>query len=153
MTSSNTKVKVQSEVKVRIMVDSDLPRLNEIDRLIQGEDRVTTWPYSLETYRTIYNPNLTLVCEVDGEVMGFLVGYILTPPTRSKRVGWIEMLGVHPESQNKGVGRQLVEKFHEECRRNDAVVNCLVRLNDETLAKFYASLGFKPFDFIIYTKQ
>jgi ribosomal protein S18 acetylase RimI-like enzyme len=90
---------------------------------------------------------------VDGEVMGFLVGYVLIPPTNSKRVGWIEMLGVHPESQNKGVGRLLVERFYEECRRKDAVVNCLVRLNDEKLAKFYSSLGFKPFDFIIYTKQ
>jgi hypothetical protein len=60
--TGNSQVKVQSEVIVREMVDSDLPRLNEIDRMIQGEDRVTTWPYSLETYRSIYNPNLTLVC-------------------------------------------------------------------------------------------
>jgi ribosomal protein S18 acetylase RimI-like enzyme len=156
----------KSEVKVRRMVDADLPRLNEIDQLLKGEGRVNTWPFTFEAYWSVYQPELTYVAEIGDEIVGFLVGYIkpmegthsilrradtqVMPTTRHQMVGWIEMIGVHPDGQNKGVGRQLVEVFDAECHRHDAMINCLVRLDDETLAKFYSSLGFRPWDTVIY---
>lgn len=157
------------DVKIRRIAEADLPRLNEIDQLLLGEGRVPTWPFSFEAYWSVYHPELTFVAELDGEIAGFLVGYIkqeqgthsilrradtqVTPPTRHQRVGWIELIGILPQSQHRGVGRKLVDAFQEECRRNDAIINCLVRDGDERLAKFYMGLGFKKWDVAIYTKH
>ncbi len=159
----------KGDVKVRRMVAADLPKLTEIDRLLEGERRVSTWPFSFQSYWEVYHPELTFVAEVDGAPVGFLVGYIkpvegtqsilrradmqVTPPTRHQKVGWIEMIGVSPNIQHKGVGRGLVDAFYAECRRNDAMLQCLVRLNDSRLAGFYSSLGLRPWDTVIYTKD
>jgi ribosomal protein S18 acetylase RimI-like enzyme len=156
----------RGDIKVRKMVESDLPRVNEIDQSIAGKARVTTWPFSFEAYWDVYKPDLTFVAEINDEIVGFLVGYVkqvegthsilrradaqIMPTTQHTKVGWIEMIGIQPDSQNKGVGRLLVEAFDKECENQDAVVNCLVRVNDERLADFYKRLGFRPWDTVIY---
>ncbi len=158
-----------ADVKIRRMVDADVPRLTQIDGLLEGEHRVSTWPFSFEAYWSVYHPELAFVAEIDRVPVGFLLGYIkamegthsilrradmqVMPPTRHQKVGWIEMIGVDPASQHNGVGRLLVEAFEKECQRNDAMVECLVRLNDSRLAAFYARLGFRPWDTVVYTKE
>ena len=74
----------------------------------------------------------------------------ITPPSRDQMVGWIEIIGVAPKGQYKGIGRQLVETFSKECERRGAVVNTLVRMNDQFLSEFYSNLGFKPWDAVVY---
>jgi ribosomal protein S18 acetylase RimI-like enzyme len=156
-------------VKIRKMVEADLPQVNEIDHLLLGQGRVPAWPFAFEAYWSVYRPELTFVAEMNGRIEGFLVGYIkeeegnhsimkradaqVAPPSHQQKVGWIEMTGVHPRSQHKGIGRMLTEAFDEECRRNHAMVNCVVPQKDGRLAKFYSGLGFKKWDAVIYTKQ
>jgi ribosomal protein S18 acetylase RimI-like enzyme len=158
-----------TNIKVRKMVENDIPSINDIDNQLAGKARVTTWPFSFEAYWDVYKPELTFVAEVDGKIVGFLVGYVkqmegthsilrradaqVTPTTHHQKVGWIEMIGIQPDYQNKGVGRLLVEAFDKECAQNDAMVNCLVRANDDRLAKFYSRLGFRPWDTVVYVKE
>ena len=162
-------MEVNPNIKVRKMVADDLPRINEIDNLLAGRARVTTWPFSFEAYWEVFKPELTYVAEVDNEIVGFLVGYMkemegthsilrqadaqVIPTSHHKKVGWIEMIGIQPEYQNKGVGRFLVEAFSKECKDNNAAVNCLVRVDDDRLGKFYTRLGFRPWDTLVYIKD
>ena len=114
------------EVKVRPMVETDLPRVNEIDRMLFGDQRVPTWPFSFEVYWTVHEPKLKLVAEVSNQVVGFVVGTIVEEehslsvlnlrhsigrPTKTRLVGWIDMIGVDIQSQGLGVGRTLVQAF------------------------------------------
>jgi ribosomal protein S18 acetylase RimI-like enzyme len=158
----------EGTIKIRKMVDSDLAKVNEIDQALIAPKRATTWPFSFETYWSVYRPELAYVAELDGEVVGFLAGYIkptegtnsilrradmqMVPPTRHQMVGWIEIIGVAPKGQYKGIGRQLIDTFSKECESRDAVVNTLVRRDDEFLSEFYENLGFKPWDAVIYYK-
>jgi ribosomal protein S18 acetylase RimI-like enzyme len=158
----------KEDIRIRKMMDADLAMVNEIDRALVGDKRATTWPFSFETYWSVYHPELAWVAELNGEVVGFLAGYIkqtegtnsilrradmqIMPPTRHQMVGWIEIIGVAPKGQYKGIGRQLVEAFIKECESEDALVNCLVRTGDEFLSNFYANIGFKPWDTVIYFK-
>jgi ribosomal protein S18 acetylase RimI-like enzyme len=155
-------------IKIRKMVDSDLAKVNEIDQALIADKRATTWPFSFESYWSVYHPEFTYVAELDGEVVGFLAGYIkptegtnsilrradmqIIPPTRHQMVGWIEIIGVAPKGQYKGIGRQLVETFGKECESRDAMVNCLVRIDDKFLSEFYSNMGFRPWDTVIYFK-
>ncbi|MDP3879323.1 MAG: GNAT family N-acetyltransferase [Dehalococcoidales bacterium] len=156
------------EVKIRGMVDDDLPRVHEIDRLLFGEERVPTWPFSFETYWEIYHPKLSFVAEVDGRVVGFLVGNIVQEEhsqsilrlthlagrySRDRQVGWIDMMGILPDYQHRQIGRKLVEAFQQECQHTNAPIRGIVRDNDEKLRNFLIKAGFKKWDIATYEKD
>ena len=156
------------EIKVRRMVDADLPRVNEIDRLLFGEKRVPTWPFSFENYWRIHGPRISFVAELDGEVVGFLAGSIVQEErsqsifnlrygiqdfSRGRQVGWIDMIGIHPEYQNRKIGRALVDAFHEECKRNNAVTRGIANEGDERLQNFLSALGFRRWEIVTYEKD
>ncbi len=156
------------EVKVRPMVETDLPRVNEIDRMLFGEQRVPTWPFSFEVYWTVHEPKLKLVAEVSNKVVGFVVGTIVEEehslsvlnlrhsigrPTKTRLVGWIDMIGVDIQSQGLGVGRTLVQAFSEECKRAGAGVKGIARENDTRLRQFLASAGLKASNLVMYEKD
>lgn len=158
----------KADVKIRRMVEADLPRVNDIDRLLFGEERVPTWPFSFESYWALYHPELSFVAEVGGRVVGFIVGTIVEEshsqsvlrlrhtierPSRHRKVGWIDMIGIDPEYQHMGIGRALGNAFHEECQRSDAVMRGIARETDKRLRNFLASVGFKSSDLVIYERE
>ena len=67
-------------------------------------------------------------------------------------VGWIDMIGIHPKYQHRGIGRKLVEAFHEKCKQNNASVSCVVKDDDERLTNFLAALGFKKENLVTYKR-
>ena len=155
-------------VKVRRMTDADLTRVNEIDRLLFGENRVRTWPFSFETYWDIYGPGVNFVAEVGGKVVGFIAGNILAQErsqsildlmhtigrtSRYPKIGWIDMIGILPESQGKQIGRALVEAFHQECKSQGAPMRGTVAGGDTRLASFLEKLGFRKWETTIYEKE
>ncbi len=163
-----TMAQSSKEVRIRPMVDTDLPRVNEIDRMLFGDERVPTWPFSFEAYWSVYRPKLSLVAEMSNRVVGFVVGNIVPEeqsqsvlslrhspdrPTHHRRVGWIDMIGIDPESQGGGIGRKLVDAFYEQCKQSDAAVKGIARENDERLKKFMASVGFKSSGLVVYEKD
>ncbi len=158
----------KADVKIRTMVEADLPRVNEIDRLLFGEERVPTWPFSFESYWALYHPELSFVAEIGGRVVGFIVGTIVEEghsqsvlslrhtierPSRHRKVGWIDMIGIDPGYQHMGIGRGLGDAFYEECQRSDAVMRGIARESDGRLRNFLTSVGFKSSELIIYERE
>jgi len=158
----------KADYKIRRMVDADLARVNEIDRLLFGEERVPTWPFSFESYWALYRPELSFVAEAGSRVVGFIVGalekeehsqsvlslrHTIEPPSRHRKVGWVDMIGIDPGYHHMGIGRGLVEAFHKECQRSDAVMRGIARENDVRLRKFLASIGFKSSDIVVYERD
>ncbi len=160
--------KDKADIKIRRMVESDLPRVNEVDRLLFGDERVPTWPFSFEAYWRVYRPGLSFIAELEGKVVGFAVGNIIQEehyqsifslrhtvdrPLQHRQVGWIDMIGIHPEYQHRGIGQSLVEVFYEECKRNNAVVMGMAKESDKRLRDFLAALGFRKSDIVTYEKD
>jgi len=152
MAQSNT------QVKVRKMVEEDLPKVHYIDSQIFGSKRVPTWPFSFEAFWNMYHPELSFVAKLNGQVVGFVVGTIekeersqsivtLGPQLGStalyRQSAWIDMIGIHPDYQGKGIGRALIEVFYNECKQKNVVLRWIVRDDDEVLKKVVTSLGFK----------
>ena len=86
------------------------------------------------------HPAGILVCELDGEV----VGYISCRFHRRTRIGSIPNLAVHPDHQGKGVGRQLVAAAFDYLR---GVGMQYVRIEtleqNERCCAWYPALGFR----------
>ena len=157
-----------AEVKVRKMTDADLARVNEIDQLLYGEERLPTWPFSFESYWGIHNPKLSFVAVLDGEIVGFIVGNIVQeehsqstvrlshspgPQPKNQRIAWMDMIGIHPDYQRRGIGQALIEAFFEQCRTSNVPARGLVREGDEQLEKFMKSLGFHQQEYVIYERD
>ncbi|MCK4396068.1 GNAT family acetyltransferase [candidate division WOR-3 bacterium] len=84
-----------------------------------------------------FQPNLFFVGTVNDEVIAsIMVGY-------EGHRGWINYMAVLPEYQNKGYGRQLVDKAIAELKKLGCLkVNLQVRENNKDVIEFYENLGF-----------
>jgi ribosomal protein S18 acetylase RimI-like enzyme len=155
------------EVRVRRMAPSDLNKVNQIDRILSGSERVPTWPFSFEAYWNIYGPGQIFVADIDAQLVGFLAGNITPqersfsvldmmrttqPPNRFAKVGWIDMLGVLPDFQSKHVGALLVDAFYKECQTAGATMRIIVKREDARLMSFLERVGFKKWEIITYEK-
>ncbi len=132
------------EVKIRGMTEADLHRVREIDESLYGEGRVLSWPtdVSTEWAMSVYRPVLSFVAQLGDDVVGFLLGDVRGAEYGGDTGGWIDMLGVSPGHQRRGVGRRLVEAFNAECQRSGLKPNVVIRRDDERLIRFFTSLGF-----------
>lgn len=160
--------KGKTEINIRRMISADLNRVNEIDRLLFGERRVRTWPFSFKSYWEIYGPGVNFVAEVNGLVVGFLAGNIVDQErsqsildlmhtigrsARYQSIGWIDMMGILPEFQGKRIGQALVEAFHKECQLQDAPMRSIIRGDDTRLVNFLLKLGFRKWETTVYEKE
>jgi GNAT superfamily N-acetyltransferase len=150
-------------VKIRVLSENDLDAVVRIDKKVLGKERRGFWKRKV-AYSDIY-PRPALVAEVDGKVVGFILGYVSgwefgVPDS----VGWIDTLGVDPVYQRQGIGRQLFnaligifkssgrEKMPQASEEEKPkiegvnVVYTLVSWDRMDLLQFYHAMGFKKGD-------
>ena len=131
------------DIIIRRMSDADLREVKKIDQMIAGDERAISWPLEAEVEWAVNRPALSFIAELDGKVVGFLLGDIRVSEHGTDLKGWIDMMGISPGHQRLGVGRKLVEGFCEECQRNGVRPNVIVREDDERLVEFWISVGFR----------
>jgi len=142
----------KGEVKIRRMTEADLPRVKEIDKELVGPHRSISWPLRIEAHWWVYRGLPNFVAEVDGELVGFILGDIRGVEYGTEIGGWIDMMGVAPKRQSMGVGRMLVETFCAECQKQGVKVMVIVMGSDRRLVKFWNSVGFRRGNLVSYEK-
>jgi len=142
----------KGEAKVRKMTEADLQKVKEIDKELAGPYRCVSWPVRVEAYWWVYRGMPSFVAEVDGEVVGFVLGDIRGLEYGKDVGGWIDMMGVCPRHQCKGVGRMLVGAFSQECQKRGIKVRVVVVGNDKRLVNFWESAGFRKGNLVSYEK-
>jgi len=88
----------------------------------------------------IHFKNTTFIAEVDGQIVGFLVGFM---SQSEENVGYIHFAGVHPQFRKVGIGRLLYEKFYFLCKANNRsiVKSCTSPVNKLSI-NFHKKMGF-----------
>jgi ribosomal protein S18 acetylase RimI-like enzyme len=124
----------------------------EIDKKIVGKDRVTSWPQKASSHFRTYYPPLSFVAEVDKRVVGFIIGVVMGAEYALPLSGWINIIGVDPEYEGRGVGGMLLDAFVEACQRRGIKARLMVRQKDERLKKMLLSLGFQQGDLVDFVK-
>ena len=139
-------LEAEGEVPVRLMDEKDLPALVSIDRKTSGHDRTE---YLTEKFSAcVREPglNTSLVAEVDGHPVGFLMGRLFfgefgLPSARAV----LDTLGVHPNFQRRHVGMALLNQYQRNMMalRVEAI-DTLVDWDRFGLISFFREAGFQP---------
>jgi len=143
----------ESEIKIRRMVDEDIPKVKVIDRSLSGQQRAISWQVEADVEAEVYRPALSFVAELNGVTVGFLLGDIRGVKYGKDMKWWIDMMGVHPKYQHLSVGRRLVEAFCGVCEQNKVDVQGLLREDDEQMKKFFSMLDFRKGNMVNFVKE
>ncbi|MCF8197844.1 MAG: GNAT family N-acetyltransferase [Sulfuritalea sp.] len=132
---------------LRVLKQSDLDAVVAIDALTTGEPRRE---YYERKFAGILNKNAnintSIVCEVDGKVVGFMMGYLffgefgITDATST-----IDTMGVNPEYQKHGIAAEMLDQFMMNMKAAGVKkVYTLVNWDDFALEKFFSRNKFVP---------
>ena len=100
--------------------------------------------------RRIVGAARTLVAELDGKVVGFIIGgasrWEYGVP---ENIGWIDTIGVDPDYQRKGIAKTLFSEMTRHLKKEGVdTITTFVTRRDWVLLKFFNSLGFQKGDMI-----
>lgn len=81
---------------------------------------------------------LARVVEVDGKLVGFLFGFV-SPETS---VGYVHLVGIHPDYRRQGVARLLYTAFEADCRSAGCrELKAITTQGNDGSVRFHAALG------------
>jgi len=140
------------QVKVRRMTEADLPAVKEIDQELVGPYRSISWPLRVEAHWWAYRGMPNFVAEIGNRLVGFILGDVRGSEYGPEVSGWIDVVGVSPHYQGKGIGRKLVEAFCSECGSQGFTVRIMAVGDDKKLVRFLSSLGFEKGNLVGYEK-
>ena len=138
------KEELLSQMNIRPLTHKDLDAIIEIERKVLGIPRQEFWQKRMELIQTTRYPLSSLVAELEGKVVGFILGEVSgwefgVPDT----IGWISTIGVDPVYQHQGVAKKLGEEFIKNMKAVSVnMVYTLVNWNDWDLLKFFRAMGF-----------
>ena len=98
--------------------------------------------------------NACFVAEYQGQVVGYMVSYVLSTSFGINKSAWIPMLGVDPEFMGRGVGKKMAKavlKFYR--KQGIQEIHTSVRWYDTDVLSFFRTLGFNRSEFINLQKR
>ena len=135
--------KVATGTRIRPLDELDIGSIVRIDERITGIYRPEVWEQRAGYYLR-RDPDASQVAEVDGKVVGFMLGELragefgLEEPS-----GWIERFGIDPDYRGRALGRRMFEAICTHFKAEGATsVRTLVDRNDASLAGFLRAIGF-----------
>lgn len=131
--------------KIRPLDELDIGGIVRIDERISGQYRPDIWEQRVMYYLR-RDPDSSQVAEVDGKVVGFMLGDVragefgIETPS-----GWIERFGIDPDHRKRDLGRQMFAAIMEHFKAAGATtVRTLVDEKDTGVTGFLGALGFMP---------
>jgi len=133
----------ESAVEVRSLSELDLGDIVRIGELTRKAYQPDLWEDRV-TYYLRRDPESSVVAELDGKVVGFMLGDIRAGEFGIEEPsGWIEVIGVDPASGGRGVGRAMGEAMLARYRaRGVRQVRTMVDESMPDVERFFVSLGF-----------
>lgn len=130
---------------VRSLTELDLDGIARIAEKTRGRYEPDLWENRV-TYYLRRAPEGSVVAELDGELVGFMLGDVRSGEFGiEERSGWIEVLGVDPDVAGRGVGKALADEM---LRRYGAQgvtkVRTMVDRSMPEIEAFFSRLGFEP---------
>jgi len=135
---------------IRIMETDDLDFIVDIDTKVLGETRRDYWVTKIVKRAEARPRDASLVAEIDGKVIGFILGEISGWEFKvPNNIGWIDTIGIDPDYQNKGIAKELAGACVQNLKKYGVdTIYTLVNWNDWDLLQFFHAMGFSRGDMI-----
>jgi GNAT superfamily N-acetyltransferase len=117
-------------------------RKHDYDHIVQATDRWWGGPTSALAHPIFFYElgDLARVVDRDGVLVGFLLGFVA--PSSAGDVGYVHLVGIHPDWRRRGVGRVLYESFERACvARGVRRLKAITTLGNEGSHRFHQALG------------
>ena len=122
------------------------------------QELITKEPSTIDYHKIVQEEvkkdnNVTVVAELDGKVVGFIITYILHGGFGLEKSAWIGLFGVEPKYMGSGIGKRMAKEVFDELRKmNIKNIFTSVKWDSVDLLSFFKSLGFDRCNFINLTK-
>jgi GNAT superfamily N-acetyltransferase len=114
---------------------------NDFDTIVEVIDRWWGGPISTFAHPIFFYElgDKGLVVENDGQIIGFLLGFVAREPVLT---GYVHLVGIHPDHRRRGVGRLLYQAFTETCQTADCEqLKAITTIGNEGSIRFHLALG------------
>ena len=141
-------------MNVHFSIRSAIP--GDLDGII-ALDHVTTKAAKPDYWRGIFAHYVTgekddrhfLVAEVDGTVVGFIIGEIRAWEFGSPPCGWVFALTVSPKAREMSIGKRMFEEMSARLKlAGVTTVRTMVDRNDRLTMSFFRSMGLRTGSYI-----
>jgi len=118
------------------------------------QESITKEPSTIDYHKVVQEEvkkdnSVTVVAELDGKVVGFIITYILYGGFGLEKSAWIGLFGVEPKYMGSGIGKRMAkEVFDELTKINIKNIFTSVKWDSVDLLSFFKSLGFDRCEFI-----
>lgn len=138
------------KLTVRQLTKDDLDSIVEIDTKVLGETRRDYWVTKIVKQADTRPPDASLVSEIDGKVIGFILGEVSGWEFKvPNNIGWIDTIGIDPDYQNRGIAKVLANALVANLKKYGVdTIYTLVNWNDWDLLQFFHAMGFSRGDMI-----
>jgi GNAT superfamily N-acetyltransferase len=114
----------------------------DYDLIVQVIDRWWGGPTSALAHPIFFYELGTMaqIVEDDGVMVGFLLGFVAGEG--ADKVGYVHLVGIHPDHRRRGVGRLLYQAFEGHCRDAGArKLKAITTLGNEGSQRFHQAVG------------
>jgi len=145
---------VENAVKIREITFEDAVAIQQIRKAISEEDGSVDFEKFIEQQISESSGKLSLVAEISGRVVGYMISTTLYAGFGIKKSAWIMAIGVHPEYMGQGIGLSLARKICD-IYKEKGIENIYssVLWDSTDVLSFFKKLGFERSEFINLKKR
>ncbi len=145
---------MEESVIIREISTEDARAIQDIRRAISAEDAQVDSQKLIERHVLDGNGKTSLVAEVNGKVVGYMISTTLYAGFGIQKSAWIMAIGVHPLHMGRGLGLKLANKICDIYReRGINSIYSSVLWDSIDVLSFFKKLGFKRSEFINLKKD
>lgn len=133
---------------IRRLKSADADQISRIYTAITQEPVRADFKNLIEEH-ALKTQDACFVAELNGEVAGFMISYVMTLGFGIEKSAWIATLGVNPQYMGQGIGAELAReafKFYQAEGIHNVYTS--VRWDSTDLLSFFKTLGFDRSNFI-----
>lgn len=140
---------MEGRVNIRELVSDDAESIQKIRVAISDDDADLNFEKFVEQQMAEGAARASLVAEIDGKIVGYMMSTTLYAGFGVKKSAWIMAIGVHPDYMGQGIGLELANKICEIYKAKGVKhIYSSVLWDSTDVLSFFKKLGFERSDFI-----
>jgi GNAT superfamily N-acetyltransferase len=148
-TRTRKRARAVASARVRPPRAEDLEAIIALDARVTGEAKPGFWRHKLGSAPSAEERPLIRLAELNGRIIGVLVGEVRSWEFHLPPTGWITVLMVDPAYRRQGIGRRLLAEALDYFReRGLPSVRTMVGWADGDVLSFFTAMGFDRGPFI-----